>query len=233
MEKHSGIQTSFLLMLLEWEEGNDQEHLLELLNPGFCTIGWADYVELQIGEKMCIKFCKWKLQPYLLLTPKCVNWEYYMSEWSKCWPCEPYDPCELAVVEKMPCVVWRFRVTHRILGKGGSDGWSIDKSVHETQSCWNFLGMGRGVVVPMYHLRLNMASKPHIFLAWSRKDAVFSEQEHACRRHAIGYPALSDSHWLTIYLFLYSTRLLTLGSSRVPGCIGRPGCSIYLFSTQH
>lgn len=138
-----------------------------------------------------------------LFNPKYVNWEYYMSEWSKCWPCEPYDPCELAVVEKMPCVVWRFRVTHSILGKGGSDGWSIDKSVHETQSCWNFLGMGRGVVVPMYHLRLNMASKPHIFLAWSRKDAVFSEQEHACRRHAIGYPALSDSHWLTIYLFLY------------------------------
>jgi len=114
--------------------------------------------------------------------------------------------------------------------KRGSDGWSIDKSMHGTLFSWSFLGMDQGVVVPMWHLWLSFTSKPHIFLVRPRKEAVFSEQEHACRRHAILL-----SHWLTMaLLFILILYWVAQGSSRAPGCMGKPGCSIWCRpSTSH
>jgi len=64
-------------------------------------------------------------------------------------------PCELAVVGKMPIAATRFRVLHSSLAKGVLMGYpypSIHKSMHGTLFSWNFLGMGPGEIVPMYHV---------------------------------------------------------------------------------
>jgi len=50
------------------QEIGRQEGLLELLNPCFCAVGRADYVELQVGENMYHIHQYWKLQTCLLIS---------------------------------------------------------------------------------------------------------------------------------------------------------------------
>jgi hypothetical protein len=54
----------------------------------------------------------------------------------------------------MPFAASRFRVLYSSLANGVLMGYPSHKSMHGTLFSWNFLGMGQGEIVPMYHVSM-------------------------------------------------------------------------------